>query len=123
MTPAVLFLVFNRPGVTAQVFEAIRKARPSRLYIAADGPRTNRVGELERCEEVRRQVTSVDWPCELKTLFRSENLGCGRAVREAINWFFQHETEASFSRMIVCHILAFSSIAVLFLIDIVITHA
>ncbi len=30
----VLFLVFNRPDITKQVFEAIRKAKPLRLYIA-----------------------------------------------------------------------------------------
>jgi len=45
---AVLFLVFNRPDTTAQVFEAIRKARLPRLYVAADGPRPNRVREAEK---------------------------------------------------------------------------
>lgn len=39
MNTAVLFLIFNRPDTTAQVMEAIRAARPSRLYVAADGPR------------------------------------------------------------------------------------
>jgi len=41
---AVLFLVFNRPDTTAQVFEAIRKAKPPRLYVAADGARSSKVG-------------------------------------------------------------------------------
>jgi hypothetical protein len=50
-------------------------------------------GEAERCEEVRRVVTQVDWPCEVKTLFREQNLGCRQAVSEAVNWFFEHETE------------------------------
>ena len=45
---AVLFLVFNRPDTTAQVFEAIRKAQPPRLYVAADGPRASREREAER---------------------------------------------------------------------------
>ncbi|GHT58788.1 hypothetical protein AGMMS50239_04040 [Bacteroidia bacterium] len=35
----VLFLVFNRPELSRQVFSQIRKAQPQRLYIAADGPR------------------------------------------------------------------------------------
>lgn len=90
---AVLFLVFNRPDVTAKCFEAIRAARPTRLYVAADGPRSDRVGEAERCEQVRVIATSVDWPCEVKTLFRSENLGCRRAVSGAIDWFFEAEPE------------------------------
>src|SRR5882757_4165294 len=38
---AVLLVIFNRPKTTQLVFEAIRKAKPPRLYIAADGPRKN----------------------------------------------------------------------------------
>lgn len=50
---AVLFLVFNRPDVTCKVFDRIKEARPSRLYIAADGPRANKEGEALLCEETR----------------------------------------------------------------------
>ena len=89
----VLFLVFNRPERTQQVFQAIRAARPSRLFVAADGPRSDRAAESERCAEVRTIATAVDWPCELHTLFRANNLGCGRAVSEAISWFFARVPE------------------------------
>lgn len=92
-TPAILFIVFARPDTTAQVFEAIRKARPGRLYVAADGARPDRPGEQERCDEVRRIATNVDWPCEVRTLFRDRNFGCGAAVSTAIGWFFEHEDE------------------------------
>lgn len=87
----ILFLVFNRPDTTQRVFEAIRAACPPRLYVAADGPRGDRADEATRCETVRRIATAVDWPCNLVTLLRSENLGCKRAVSSAITWFFQHE--------------------------------
>ena len=90
---AVLFLVFNRPDTTKQVFRAIRRAKPPRLYVAADGPRASLVGEAERTEQVRKISTAVDWPCEVKTLFRSENLGCKYAVSSAISWFFQNEAQ------------------------------
>lgn len=80
-TPAILLLIFNRPDTTAEVFAAIRAARPERLYVAADGPRADREGEAERCEEARRIATEVDWPCDVRTLFRDENLGCRRASR------------------------------------------
>jgi hypothetical protein len=88
---AVLFLVFNRPDSTKQVFEAIRKAKPPRLYVAADGPREDKLGEAERVEEVRTIATGVDWPCEVKTLFRDKNLGCKKGVSSAITWFFEQE--------------------------------
>lgn len=90
---AVLFLIFNRPRLTARVFEAIRVAKPPRFYVAADGPRAEREGEGTLCEEARRIATQVDWPCEVKTLFREKNLGCKEAVSSAIAWFFEHEPE------------------------------
>lgn len=89
----VLFLVFNRPKRTRQVFEVIRAVRPPKLFVAADGPRSDRSGESELCAEVRAIATTVDWPCEIHTLFRDSNLGCGRAVSEAISWFFSHVPE------------------------------
>ena len=89
----VLFLVFNRPDTTQRVFDAIRAARPPRLYVAADGPRAGRAGEADRCEAVRRIATAVDWPCEVVTLMRPTNLGCKRAVSSAITWFFEREPE------------------------------
>lgn len=93
LTTPVLFIIFNRPETTQQVFDAIRAARPQRLYIAADGPRKNILGESEKCNEVKRIATAVDWDCQVHTLFREENLGCGRGPCTAINWFFEHETE------------------------------
>lgn len=89
----ILFLVFNRPDTTAIVFEELRKLRPARLYVAADGARPGRQDEIEKCKETRDVATKVDWPCEVKTLFREENLGCGKAVSGAISWFFDEVEE------------------------------
>ncbi|MDR1226087.1 MAG: nucleotide-diphospho-sugar transferase [Prevotellaceae bacterium] len=93
LSTPILFLIFNRPDTTQQVFNAIRKAQPKRLYIAADGPRLSRQGESELCEQTRAIIKQVDWDCEIKTLFRDENLGCGLAVSSAISWFFEQEEE------------------------------
>jgi hypothetical protein len=88
----ILFLIFNRLDTTKQVFEMIRKVAPIKLYIASDGPRENRDDEKEKVETVRNYVLeSMDWDCEVKTLFRDVNLGCGKAVSEAITWFFKNE--------------------------------
>ena len=90
---AVLFLVFNRPDTTAQVFEAIRQAKPPRLYVASDGPRANREGEAEKVAKVRDIASAVDWPCDVKLLFREVNLGCKFAVSSGITWFFEQEDQ------------------------------
>jgi len=89
---AILFLIFNRLDTTKQVFEAIRQAKPLRLYIAADGHRPDRPGEYDKTREVRNHVlNNIDWSCEVKTLFRDTNMGCGVAVSNAIDWFFEFE--------------------------------
>jgi len=93
LSTAVLLIVFNRPRTTQIVFDAIRAARPSRLYIAADGPRFDKKDESILCSQTRSIVTAIDWPCELITLFQEENLGCKKAVSRAIDWFFEHENE------------------------------
>jgi hypothetical protein len=90
----VLFIVFNRPDTTAKVFQRIREVQPIKLFIAADGPRIGKDGEKEKCEAVRKLILEgIDWPCEVKTLFRDQNLGCGLAVSGAITWFFENVEE------------------------------
>ncbi len=87
----ILFLIFNRPDTTERVFAEIRKQKPKYLYIAADGARANKEGEAEKCEQTRKLVLeNIDWGCEVKTLFRDKNLGCGLAVSGAISWFFEN---------------------------------
>lgn len=87
----VLFLVFNRPDTTRQVFERIRQIRPRQLFVAADGPRHSKEGEQKKTDEVRQLILDgIDWDCEIKTLFREQNLGCGKAVSEGITWFFEN---------------------------------
>jgi len=89
----VLFIVFNRPKETAIVFDAIRKAQPSKLYVAADGPRNSKSTDKELSIEARNIVKNIDWDCEVRTLFRDENLGCRDAVSGAVSWFFDNEPE------------------------------
>lgn len=90
---SILFLIFNRPDSTFQVFEQIRQAKPAKLFIAADGPRADRVGEAELCAQARSVLDKVDWDCEVHTLFQDENLGCKYGPSTAIDWFFQNVEE------------------------------
>ncbi len=89
MQTPILLNVFNRPGCTRKVFRQIRKMRPRQLFVSADGPRSNNPGDAEKCTAVRKIVTAVDWECDLRTLFREENLGCAKAVSGAISWLFE----------------------------------
>lgn len=96
ITTPVLFLVFNRPQKTQQVFDVIKRAKPSKLYVAADAPRNNIETDLENCKRVREIVSIIDWDCEVKYLFHNDNLGCSLAGITAWNWLFSQEEEMIF---------------------------
>jgi hypothetical protein len=93
MTPIVLF-IFNRPQLTAQVYERVRAARPSRLLVVADGPRPTRPEDMRLCAATREIVASPDWPCELLTNFAEENLGARRRISSGLDWVFHLCPEA-----------------------------
>lgn len=86
----VLLLIFNRPDHTQKVFDQLRKLQPKFLFIGADGPRADNPADIELTRQCREIILQIDWPCEVKTLFRSENRGCGNGPAEAITWFFDH---------------------------------
>lgn len=91
MNTPVLFIVFNRPDTTQEVFNVIRKVKPKKLFISADGARNS--SELTLCDKTREIIKQVDWDCEVMTLFQETNLGCKLGVSTAINWFFNNVDE------------------------------
>lgn len=88
----VLFIIFNREDTAQKVFDAIKSIKPSKLYIASDGPRSSKQDEALICQKIRGLILSqIDWPCSVYTLFRDTNLGCKKAVSSSIDWFFENE--------------------------------
>lgn len=94
LSTPVVFLVFNRPALTAQVFERIRQAKPRQLLIVADGPRVNRPGEAELCAQVRGIVEQVDWACDVQRNYADVNLGCKHRIASGLDWAFAAVEEA-----------------------------
>jgi len=86
----ILIIAFNRPGSCRQVIDAIRPAKPERIFFAVDGARPTHPVDLRNCESTRNLVQEFDWPCEVKTYYRETNRGCKYAPPEAISWFFSH---------------------------------
>jgi hypothetical protein len=94
LSTPVAFIIFNRPDTTERVFEAIRQAKPLKLLVVADGPRTDRPGEVEKCVATRAVIDRVDWECEVLTNYSDINLGCKRRVSSGIDWVFSVVEEA-----------------------------
>lgn len=82
----VLLLFFNRPEQFSQVFEQVKKARPSRLFLYQDGPRNE--NDLLGIEECRRIVKQIDWECEVEKFYQKENLGCDPSEYISQKWAF-----------------------------------
>jgi len=90
----VAFIIFNRPETTQKVFNEIRKAKPPVLLVIADGPRTNREGEAEKCTAARAVIQQVDWQCQVIKNYSEVNLGCKMRVSSGIDWVFETVEEA-----------------------------
>src|SRR5574344_1948877 len=85
---AVLLLFFNRPETLRSVFEEVRKARPSRLFLYQDGPRGKEdYAGVEAC----RQIVSdeqIDWECEVQRKYLDHNQGCDPSGYRSHQWAF-----------------------------------
>jgi hypothetical protein len=90
----VAFLIFNRPEFTALVFREIAEARPSRLFLIADGPRVGHPEDEAKCAAARAVVERVDWPCRVERNYSDVNLGCGVRPADGIGWVFDEVEEA-----------------------------
>lgn len=90
-TPVALFL-FNRPWHTAKVFERIAAIRPTRLFLVADGPRSDE--EREKCAEARSVVEHVDWPCQVHREYSDMNLGIGKRAPSGLDRVFEQVDHA-----------------------------
>ncbi|HWA27693.1 MAG TPA: hypothetical protein VG734_18700 [Lacunisphaera sp.] len=92
-TPLV-FIVFNRPETTRQVWARIRSARPKRLFVIADGPRPDRPADAGLCATVREIVAQADWPCDVTREYASSNLGTAVRVSSGLDRVFAEVEEA-----------------------------
>jgi len=84
----VALIFFNRPEQFARVFEVVKKAKPSKLFLIQDGPRENNARDVENIQKCR-DIINVDWECELETDFSEENLGCGKRIFTGLSRCFE----------------------------------
>lgn len=83
---SVLILFFNRPDHLAQVFNAVRRAQPTQLFLYQDGPRGER--DLPGIRACRDVVAQIDWPCRVHRLYQEKNFGCDPSEYLSQKWAF-----------------------------------
>lgn len=83
----VLLLFHTRVDNFKQVFEQVKKARPSMLLCYQDGPRNDK--DLEGINECRQIVEEgVDWECTLYKNYLDHNDGCDPSGYNSRKWAF-----------------------------------
>tara|TARA_Y100000589_G_scaffold11038_1_gene9144 strand:+ start:85 stop:945 length:861 start_codon:yes stop_codon:yes gene_type:complete len=76
-----------------RVFQRIREAKPPRLYVVADGPKSTE--EDEACKAVRKIFErKVDWDCQVEKVYSSTNLGLAKRVQTGLDHVFSKEKKA-----------------------------
>ena len=83
---AVLLLFFNRPEPFRLVFNEVKKARPSRLFLYQDGPRGDR--DKPGIEACRKIAEDIDWECDVHKLYQEHNYGCDPSEYISQKWAF-----------------------------------
>jgi hypothetical protein len=86
----VLLIAFNRPDLVRRQLAGLRLVRPTRLFVAVDGPRPGRADDAVARDAVIDALDEVDWPCTVDTRLLTANVGLNDAVVGAIDWFFTH---------------------------------
>ena len=85
---AVLMLFFNRPETFRLVFDEVRKARPSRLFLYQDGPRDGRdLPGVEACRQIVAEE-NIDWECDVVRNYQTQNRGCDPSGYLSHTWAF-----------------------------------
>jgi hypothetical protein len=85
----IVFIIFNRPETTRNVFEQIALASPKRLFVIADGHRISRENEFQACLDARKIIDEVNWDCEAHRIYSEVNLGCKKLIVSVLNTVFE----------------------------------
>lgn len=85
---SVLLVFFTRHEQFEKVFEQVRKARPSRLFLYQDGPRIGHPDDIENIKKCRKIAENIDWECVVHTLYQEKNYGCDPSGYIAHKWAF-----------------------------------
>ncbi len=94
MKTPVLFVTFARPDYARQTFNAIKKAKPEKLYFYSNKARKDNSVEIQRNEQIRGFINEIDWNCNLKTYFRDEYVDIYTSLWSALDWVFENEEQA-----------------------------
>ena len=87
----VLFETYTRIETARVVWEHIIAAKPAKLYFYSNKALESRHEDVKRNNEIRSWVKEVNWPCELHTFFRDEQVDQYTSLLSSKKWLFENE--------------------------------
>ena len=89
----IAFIIYKRLNTTERVFRIIQLIKPKKIYLIADGPKSD--SESTLCKNVRSFVESnIDWDCQPIKIYSENNLGCAKRVQTGLDHVFKLEQMA-----------------------------
>ena len=93
-TPVAVFL-YRRPHLTAGLMKLLEAQRPKKIWLVADGPKSEFPEEKVSCAETRRVAEeAIRWPCEVHKVYAETNLGLKQRFESGLDEVFGREAEA-----------------------------
>lgn len=89
--PVVVF-VYKRPIATARVMHAVATARPSRVFIIADGPKS--ATEVSACRAAREAAEATSQSSVVTRIYSDSNLGLCQRVKTGLDQVFEEVEHA-----------------------------
>ncbi|HIK55280.1 MAG TPA: glycosyltransferase family 2 protein [Synechococcales cyanobacterium M55_K2018_004] len=96
MQTPIALIIFKRPSTTEKVFQVIRQAQPTKLFVIANAPREGNEEEAIQCEQARAIVERVDWDCQVFKRYSPTHNPVGKQIAGGIDWVFEQVEEAIF---------------------------
>lgn len=93
MDTPIVFIIYNRPDLTREVFDVIRSQKPKHLYVIGDGAKLDSPGDAENVEATR-DVILHDWDGSVTLDYSDVNLGCQKRIFSGLSAAFEQYDRA-----------------------------
>ena len=94
LSSPVVLMVFNRPEKTKRVLDEVVRARPSKLYVVADGPRLGNYSDAELVASTRGIISRQTSELDVVEIYAPENLGLRKRFLSGLDAVFAIEERA-----------------------------
>jgi hypothetical protein len=68
------------------LIRSLAAVKPKLILLSVDGPKMDRMNDLELVRQTQEMVNEITWDADIKTRFRESNLGLRKAVVDAVTW-------------------------------------